>query len=838
MPKYCKFDEDVKFHRSVSQARQLIDNGASLYGVLLRNKSCRTLYGNILWLYPLMDNVATIQRDNDIIWCTKDEYDYNWKALASVLLQSLHINYVDTSAIRLMDISDMPKYSIGVTYDLDVVLRDNSGRWVYLNKSDDTLQMCVSNIAPTGKVMCRLGHESLHRKLSPHNYWTAVRHGEYVIVRPPVDCPTDIYVPFGGILNSRYVYNGKNSYVRMSDYTTHTVIVDGDTFQLNDLPAMALYGQLVLHEDDNHTYYTLKPIYPDVMGGKLTHKFENPRIVAYEYNATTFCSSLHNYIQLDTRRGVYVDCLVGTTLPRNHADDPSMPTYHGYPTSPSSYAKYFYRDNDGIERAYYARILHVDADGNKTFTYIDDDMARVSMSHHMPFNIFSCTPLYIDGVNYVWDERNAAWIDEERAQRVPDEAQESRCDVYTHRMTLHYTTCPVCHTSSAFAVKYTLYYLHNHKIDHMQICSECVKKATADGLRVDTPTGEHLTLYHNIVHIDSSAFAMNDCWVDNAPDGTHGFIMEYATWDNDANTWKAKDETDTPYTFTLTDHGYYIQNKYCNRVYDYFYKPVPSFFKDTNDSTSKFLGIELEVMDGGESNNNARRVCNGHAELYAKHDGSLVRGLELVSHPCTVHWHLNNLWASVLNTLRSLNYKARSGSGIHVHVSKKYWEDNGGIGKIANLITFCDLNREAMRIYANRSALMFDRWTHSYLSPSATKKAIRTAINVFGDTDKALKSLYDAYYNNSEHYCIVNLCNCATIEIRAFASTLNINRMHSIIQFVDVITELSTQATLTHPITFNRIKERATEKGYVELLSDRKFTAAITEANRVDTTRA
>ena len=58
--------------------------------------------------------------------------------------------------------------------------------------------------------------------------------------------------------------------------------------------------------------------------------------------------------------------------------------------------------------------------------------------------------------------------------------------------------------------------------------------------------------------------------------------------------------------------------------------------------------------------------------------------------------------------------------------------------------------------------------------------------------------------------------------------------MHSIIQFVDVLTELSTEATLANPITFEKIKERATAKGYVQLLHDTKFIDATSGPN-VDT---
>ena len=107
----------------------------------------------------------------------------------------------------------------------------------------------------------------------------------------------------------------------------------------------------------------------------------------------------------------------------------------------------------------------------------------------------------------------------------------------------------------------------------------------------------------------------------------------------------------------------------------------------------------------------------------------------------------------------------------------------------------------------------------------------------FGDTEEAMRNLYDRYSMATDHYSVVNLSNTSTVEIRAFASTLDINRMHSIVQFVDVLTELSTEATLGNPITFQLIKTRAQSKGYTQLLQDPKFAMAIDESNRCVDTR-
>lgn len=59
-----------------------------------------------------------------------------------------------------------------------------------------------------------------------------------------------------------------------------------------------------------------------------------------------------------------------------------------------------------------------------------------------------------------------------------------------------------------------------------------------------------------------------------------------------------------------------------------------------------------------------------------------------------------------------------------------------------------------------------------------------------------------------------------------FASTTDYDRLKSILQFVDVITDLSLVSDLGNPITFKRIKELATTKEYNELLTDTHFISA------------
>lgn len=91
-------------------------------------------------------------------------------------------------------------------------------------------------------------------------------------------------------------------------------------------------------------------------------------------------------------------------------------------------------------------------------------------------------------------------------------------------------------------------------------------------------------------------------------------------------------------------------------IHDYHYKPTPEFFP-LYDAKEIYLGVELEIDNGGEDSYNAEellKVANELEEhLYIKHDGSLNDGLELVSHPATLDYHRNHIpWERIISLRR------------------------------------------------------------------------------------------------------------------------------------------------------------------------------------------
>lgn len=91
----------------------------------------------------------------------------------------------------------------------------------------------------------------------------------------------------------------------------------------------------------------------------------------------------------------------------------------------------------------------------------------------------------------------------------------------------------------------------------------------------------------------------------------------------------------------------------------------------------RHFGVELEIDNGGTDRYNAEKllnIANADAEnLYIKTDGSLDDGLELVTHPMTLTYRLNEMpWAEILRKAQSMGYLSHAAGtyGLHVHISR------------------------------------------------------------------------------------------------------------------------------------------------------------------------
>ena len=134
------------------------------------------------------------------------------------------------------------------------------------------------------------------------------------------------------------------------------------------------------------------------------------------------------------------------------------------------------------------------------------------------------------------------------------------------------------------------------------------------------------------------------------------------------------DGYDTPYCDSCYDSH---DEDYCDDedsdIHSYNYKPEPCFYGQGE----LYYGVELEIDDGGENSSKAvdiLEIANQEDErIYCKHDGSLCNGFEIVSHPMTLNYHINDMkWGEIFEEAVDSGYRSHDTDtcGLHVHVNR------------------------------------------------------------------------------------------------------------------------------------------------------------------------
>ena len=210
-------------------------------------------------------------------------------------------------------------------------------------------------------------------------------------------------------------------------------------------------------------------------------------------------------------------------------------------------------------------------------------------------------------------------------------------------------------------------------------------------------------------------------------------------------------------------------------INDYSYKPDPIFYG----SDTLYMGVELEIDEGGESDSNARKileVANAQEELvYIKHDGSLSDGMEVVSHPMTLAYHMEKMpWQAVLEKAKQLGYLSHQAKtcGLHCHINRDAL--GGNIAEqeegIARILYFFEKHWEELLKFSRRTPRQLERWASRYGYKECPKEIL----------DHAKKG-------GLGRYTAVNVSNEHTIEFRMFRGTLKLNTVIATLQMVDRI---------------------------------------------------
>ncbi len=171
-----------------------------------------------------------------------------------------------------------------------------------------------------------------------------------------------------------------------------------------------------------------------------------------------------------------------------------------------------------------------------------------------------------------------------------------------------------------------------------------------------------------------------------------------------------EDDSDDPLCFDC-----FRERQNDEYLHDYSYKPEPIFYGSGN----LFFGVELEIDDGGRDSENAEiltdlanRACN---HIYIKTDGSLDDGLEIVTYPMTLDYHLHDMpWRQVMQKALELGYYShKTGTcGLHVHVNRSFFGDTVEEQEeaISRVLYFVEHHWEELLRFSRRTEQQLKRW--------------------------------------------------------------------------------------------------------------------------------
>ena len=248
-------------------------------------------------------------------------------------------------------------------------------------------------------------------------------------------------------------------------------------------------------------------------------------------------------------------------------------------------------------------------------------------------------------------------------------------------------------------------------------------------------------------------------------------------------------------------------------IHDYDYVPDLVFH---GKGLRKF-GVELEIDEGGKNRSNANRlleVANRNAaNLYVKSDGSLDDGLELVTHPMSLEYHLHEMpWEDILDEAKRMDYRSHSTNtcGLHVHISRMAFGCTYETQEecIARLVFFVEKFWPELLRFSRRTQGQLNRWAARYgmkLNPK--------------------DQMYHAKNSCAGRYTAVNLTNADTVEIRMFRGTLKLNTLIATLQLADHLCEVAVSMSdqELQDMSWFDFLDQITEPELVQYLKERRL---------------
>ena len=188
-------------------------------------------------------------------------------------------------------------------------------------------------------------------------------------------------------------------------------------------------------------------------------------------------------------------------------------------------------------------------------------------------------------------------------------------------------------------------------------------------------------------------------------------------------------------------------------------------------------------------------------------------GLELVTHPMTLTYHLNEMpWAEILRKAQSMGYLSHAAGtcGLHVHISRlafgcTYEQQEAAI---ARLLYFVEKFWAELLRFSRRTQSQMNRWAARYGMKLTPTDQMSHAKNFCAG-----------------RYTAVNLTNSDTVEIRMFRGTLKPNTLKATLEMVNHLVEMavSLSDSEVQDMSWFDFLDTVTEPELIQYLKERRL---------------
>lgn len=255
--------------------------------------------------------------------------------------------------------------------------------------------------------------------------------------------------------------------------------------------------------------------------------------------------------------------------------------------------------------------------------------------------------------------------------------------------------------------------------------------------------------------------------------------------------------------------------------YDYYIEKPPMLLASGERLRPDTLlfGLEFEIEDDWNNAEVAEPTlgkrcleCVPEEWGYCKHDGSMYRGVEWVTHPMTPLFYKVNRKAidDILNKWVKAGFRVdqwdereeRYNCGLHMHLSKDAFT-SAHLYKFVRFFYKIHLRKLVQQI-AERDANQFAKWRPEDLQHGVHLAKYKK--NVSGDRYSVINLIGGHWHEQNEHK------PAKTVEFRLFQGTLNPKVFHKNIEFILSVYYFTRDNSLTH----------ITEKNYLRFLGQTK----------------